>query len=58
MRGIRKLTMFSRKLVFTNGSQLDLRAPDLRQNFPTLSLGEDGDDGKHGEDGPQGKSRT
>lgn len=55
MRGIKKLTMYSRELVFVNESLLDLRAPDLSQTLPTLAAGADGDDGKHGANGPSGK---
>lgn len=56
MRGIRKLTMFSRKLSFLKDSKLDLRAPALSQNLNTPPApGTDGDDGKHGVDGPTGK---
>lgn len=55
MRGIKKLTVFSRKVSFLKESQLDLRAPDLLQSFNTLSAGDDGDDGKHGVHGPTGR---
>ncbi len=55
MRGIRKLTMYSREVSFVNESQLDLRAPDLSQVPPNLAAGENGDDGKHGVDGPIGR---
>lgn len=46
--------MYSRKASFARESRLDLRAPDLLQDFKTLSAGEDGDDGKHGVHGPVG----
>ncbi|XP_028517504.1 retinoschisin-like [Exaiptasia diaphana] len=39
-------------------SKLDLRAPALSQTDPTLSAGEDGNDGKHGVDGPTGALRS
>lgn len=55
MRGIKKLTMYSREMAFVNESLLDLRAPDLSQTLPTLAAGADGDDGKHGVNGPSGK---
>ena len=56
MRGIKKLTMFSRKVSFVKGSKLDLRAPDLSQNLGTpLTPGTDGNDGKHGGHGPTGR---
>lgn len=55
MRGIKKLTMYSREIAFVNESLLDLRAPDLSQTLPTLAAGADGDDGKHGVHGPSGK---
>lgn len=45
MRGIKKLTMYSREVAFVNESRLDLRAPDLSQTLPTLAAGADGDDG-------------
>ncbi len=54
MRGIKTLTMFSRKVSFLSGSRLDLRAPDLHQRFNAQSAGDDGDDGKHGVPGPTG----
>ena len=55
MRGIKKLTVYSREMAFVNESLLDLRAPDLSQTLPTLAAGADGDDGKHGVHGPSGK---
>ena len=58
LRGIKRLTIFSRKMVFSKDSQLDLRAPKLVQNFNILSPGSDGDDGKHGVHGPTGELRT
>ena len=57
MRGIKKLTVFSRKLSFLRESRLDLRAPDLHQSFNPQSAGDDGDDGKHGVHGPAGRVR-
>lgn len=56
MRGTKKLTMFSRKLSFVKGSQLDLRAPDLSQSFGILAPSTDGNDGKYGVDGAIGKA--
>ena len=58
MRGIKKLTMFSRKVSFLNESKLDLRAPSLSQNFPTLAAGNNGGDGKFGVHGPTGWSKN
>lgn len=56
MCGVRKLTMFSRKLSFLKDSKLDLRAPAMSQDLDTPPApGTDGDDGKHGVDGPTGK---
>ncbi|KAL9982966.1 hypothetical protein ACROYT_G005081 [Oculina patagonica] len=52
MRGIRKLTLYSRKVSFVKESRLDVSAPSLLQNLPTQSPGTDGDDGKHGLHGP------
>ncbi|XP_066026371.1 uncharacterized protein [Pocillopora verrucosa] len=52
LRGTKKLTIFSRKVVFLKDSQLNLRAPNLVQNLNILSPGTDGDDGKHGVHGP------
>lgn len=54
MHGLKNLTMYSRKVSFARESQLDLRAPELLQNFKTLSAGGDGGDGKHGVHGPTG----
>ena len=58
LRGTKKLTIFSRKVVFLKDSQLNLRAPNLVQNLNILSPGTDGDDGKHGVHGPTGELRT
>ncbi|XP_078358122.1 uncharacterized protein LOC144642894 isoform X1 [Oculina patagonica] len=52
MRGIKKLTMYSRQVSFLKGSRLDVSAPSLPQSFRTLAPGTDGDDGKHGVHGP------
>ncbi|XP_078356298.1 uncharacterized protein LOC144642898 isoform X2 [Oculina patagonica] len=52
MRGIKKLTMFTRKVIFMKGSQLDLSAPSLSQKFNKLQPGADGGNGRHGADGP------
>ena len=45
-------------MIFSKGSRLDLRAPNLAQNFNNLSPGSDGDDGKHGVHGPTGELRA
>ncbi|CAH3128096.1 unnamed protein product, partial [Pocillopora meandrina] len=52
LRGIKRLTILSRKVIFSKDSRLDLRAPNLVQNFNNLSPGSDGDDGEHGVHGP------
>ncbi|KAL9982967.1 hypothetical protein ACROYT_G005082 [Oculina patagonica] len=52
MRGIKKLTTYSRKVSFVKDSRLDVRAPSLSQDLPILPPGTDGDDGKHGVHGP------
>ena len=55
---MKRLTIFSREVIFTKDSRLDLRAPDLEQNLNILSPGSDGDDGKHGVHGPAGELRA
>jgi len=55
MRGIKKMTMYSREVAFVNESLLDFRAPDLSPTLPPLAAGANGDDGKHGVHGPSGK---
>ena len=55
MRGIKKLSMYSREVVFLKGSTLNLRAPELKQEFQTLPPSSDGDDGKHGVNGAIGR---
>ncbi|XP_078383070.1 uncharacterized protein LOC144665665 [Oculina patagonica] len=52
MRGIKKLTMFSRKIVSGKNSQLDLRAPELKQTVKTQAPGDDGQPGRNGAPGP------
>ena len=42
-------------MIFSKDSRLDLRAPNLVQNFKNLSPGSDGDDGEHGVHGPTGE---
>ena len=54
MRGVRKLTKFTRKVAFMKGSRLDLRAPSLSQTFKQLQPGGNGENGKHGAHGPRG----
>ncbi len=58
MRGIKKLTTYSRKVSFVKDSRLDVRAPSLSQDLPILPPGTDGDDGKHGVHGPTGNYRV
>ena len=57
LRGIKNLTIFSREVIFTEDSRLDLSAPDLDQDLNILPPGSDGDDGKHGVHGPTGELR-
>ncbi|CAH3128101.1 unnamed protein product [Pocillopora meandrina] len=52
LRGIKNLTIFSREVIFTEDSRLDLSSPDLDQDLNILPPGSDGDDGKHGVHGP------
>ena len=54
MKGIKKLAIFSRRLAFVKGSQLDLSAPNLSQRFGNLPAGANGLNGKHGANGPTG----
>ena len=56
MRGIKKLTVYSRKVAFLNGSRLDLSAPNVSQRFVNLAAGADGVNGKHGPNGPTGRA--
>ena len=56
MRGIKKLTVFSRKIVSAADSRLDLSAPALEQTFREQHLGEHGEGGKFGEPGPVGRT--
>ena len=58
LRGIKNLTIFSREVIFTEDSRLDLSAPDLDQDLDILPPGSDGDDGKHGVHGPTGELRA
>ena len=58
LRGIKNLTIFSREVIFTEDSRLDLSAPDLVQDLNILPPGSDGDDGKHGVHGPTGELRA
>ena len=55
LRGIYRLRINSRKVIFVKGGRLDLRAPRLSQPFLTLQPGADGDDGKDGIAGPLGR---
>ncbi|KXJ15154.1 hypothetical protein AC249_AIPGENE11291 [Exaiptasia diaphana] len=52
MRGISKLKIYCRRVMFFQGSKLDLRAPSITQKYGLLRNRQDGDDGKHGQDGP------
>ncbi|KAL9956907.1 hypothetical protein ACROYT_G038462 [Oculina patagonica] len=52
MRGIKKLTVFSRKVISGADSRLDLSAPTLEQKFELQKAGDDGDGGTFGVPGP------
>ena len=54
MRGIKKLTVYSRKVVSGKDSKLDVRAPTLRQEFSDLAPGTPGVRGESGVAGPKG----
>ena len=54
MRGIKKLTVYSRKVVSGKDSKLDVRAPTLRQVFSDLAPGTSGVRGESGVAGPKG----
>jgi len=58
MRGIKKLTVFSRRVFSAKESQLDLSAPTLTQTFRTQVFGDDGQDGKDGSAGPVGRATS
>ncbi|KAJ7376174.1 hypothetical protein OS493_036288 [Desmophyllum pertusum] len=52
MPGMKRMTLFSRKVAFVKGSKLDLTSPSLKQQFDALpSPGDDGASGKHGVQG-------
>ena len=54
MRGIKKLTVYSRKIVSGKDSKLDVRAPTLRQVFSDLAPSTPGVRGESGVAGPKG----
>ncbi|RMX47141.1 hypothetical protein pdam_00016212 [Pocillopora damicornis] len=57
MRGIKKLTVYSRKVVSGKDSQLDVRAPTLSPQYDTslsLAPGTPGAPGQNGVAGPKG----
>lgn len=56
MRGIKKLTVFSRKVVSAADSRLDLSAPILKQEVRSQKSGDDGYGGRFGVPGPKGKA--
>ena len=56
MRGIKKLTVFSRRVVSAAETQWDLSAPTLTQTFRTQIFGDDGQGGKDGAVGPVGRA--
>ena len=58
MHGIKKLTVFSRRVFSAAQSQLDLSAPTLTQTFRTQVFGDDGQDGKDGVAGPVGRATS
>ena len=48
--------MYTRRIVTSPGSQLDISAPNWEQVYKTsVKPGKDGEDGYHGKDGPTGK---
>ncbi|XP_078381057.1 uncharacterized protein LOC144663858 [Oculina patagonica] len=53
MRGIKKLTVFSRKVVSAADSRLDLSAPILKQKVRSQTSGDDGYGGRFGVPGPK-----
>lgn len=55
MRGIKKLTVYSRRVVSEAASELDLSAPTLTQPSKTQQYGDDGLGGKQGVPGPTGR---
>ncbi|KAL9964359.1 hypothetical protein ACROYT_G027990 [Oculina patagonica] len=52
MRGIKKLTVLSRRVLSKEASELDLSAPTLTQPSKTQQFGDDGLGGKQGVPGP------
>ncbi len=58
MRGIKKLTVFSRKVVSAANSRLELSAPALMHTFKLQKAGDDGDGGVFGVPGPIGKATS
>ena len=58
MQGMKRMTVFSRKIAFVKGSKLYLKSPRLKQKFDALSLGDDGASGKHGVPGTVGRCDT
>ena len=57
MRGIKKLTVYCRKIVSEKDSQLDVRAPTLSPQYDTslsLAPGTPGVPGQNGVAGPKG----
>ena len=57
MYGLKRMTVFSRKVSFLKGSRLDLRSPAFVQKYNVLPPGSDGDSAKHGVHGANGMSR-
>ena len=57
MHGMKKLTVFSRRVLSKSASQLDLSAPTLTKTSKTQQYGDDGHGGKQGVPGPQGKKK-
>ena len=56
MRGIKKLTVFSRRVISKAASKLDLSAPTLTSTARSQQYGDDGHGGKQGVPGPEGRT--
>lgn len=55
MHGIKKLTIVSRSVISATGSKMDVSGPTLKQT--SKRLGDDGENGKHGSPGAQGRTK-
>ena len=55
LHGITNLKLYTRRIVASPGSQMDVSAPNWDQVYKTrVKTGQNGEDGKHGLDGPKG----